>query len=187
MIFHMISGVETSTNKDKVEKWNDDDFVDDVNRSLWSKLCLINEAHLASRVTKPGNLKCKKSTLGLIAEHLTNLVLIILDKPENLRLQRLSPIFTWRTKKQFFSHVYNVLCCSIIGKTIIAARLTIDKMGLFRSTSHLFWYSGKGTDMGRCGLLIFWIFADTAHRQIGQNLHKIIIFHNLLEASVKQW
>ena len=119
----------------KLRNDDDHDFVDDVNRSLWSKLCLINEAHLASRVTKPGNLKCKKSTLGLIAEHLTNLVLIILDKPENLRLQRLSPIFTWRTKKQFFSHVYNVLCCSIIGKTIIAARLTIDKMGLCRSTS----------------------------------------------------
>ena len=45
--------------------------------------------------------------------------------------------------------------------------------------------SGNWTDMGRCGLLIFWIFADTAHRQIGQNLHEIFIFHNLLEGSLQ--
>ena len=39
-----------------------DGFVDnDVNRSLWSKLCLINEAHLAAGVTKPGNFKCWKT------------------------------------------------------------------------------------------------------------------------------
>ena len=185
---------------------------------MWSKLCLINEPHLAAGVTKPGNSKCwgKKIILNFVwvniwinpqftkifpqhclnAQNLTNSILNIFEN--TLRIKNHFPhiyrlVRIYRSLPEYFKNAQKNI--RLFENTLnpvevlkIHSWFWIFEVIFFRTISIFGIHNCGKTDKGRCGLLIFGIFAISWHGLSNRPrvLHKIIPKMILICLNLKQ-